>query len=142
MKIKYYLIGIIIIIIDQITKALLINKAFAIIPNVVEFNYNENKAAALGIGNRIVVIIISLVIILGIIIYLITNKDKIISFWPYTFILSGAVGNLIDRVVRGFVIDFIDVCFLKFPIFNIADIFVTIGLLGIIITGLKKKTMI
>ena len=74
--------------------------------------------------------------------YLITNKDKIISFWPYTFILSGAVGNLIDRVVRGFVIDFIDVCFLKFPIFNIADIFVTIGLLGIIITGLKKKTMI
>ena len=52
---------------------------------------------------------------------------------PYILILSGSIGNLIDRVFRGYVIDFIDVNLFNFPNFNIADIAITLGIIYLIV---------
>ena len=120
-------IGIVLILIDQLTKNLLINKIITIIPNFLSLNYTENIGGAFGIGNINFITIFSILIIIGIIIFLIKENKKIPNLIPFTLILAGSIGNLIDRISRGFVIDFIDVNLFNFPNFNIADICIVIG---------------
>ena len=122
MKLKHYILGIIIILIDQLSKVLMINKKITIIPNFLNFTYAENTGGAFGLGTKYIILAISLVLIIGLIIYLIKNKSKVTSYIPFIMIIAGSIGNLIDRLFRGFVIDFIDVSLFNFPIFNIADI--------------------
>ena len=75
-----------------------------------------------------------------ILLYLILNKKNInnLDLLSYSFILGGTVGNGIDRITKGYVIDFINLNFLSFPVFNIADISINIGLI-IILYGLIKN---
>ena len=133
---KRFFINIIIIFflisIDQLTKTLLINKNICIIPNILNLTYTENKGAAFGIGDNFWVIRVSFIIILLLLVYICINREKINNLFPFTLVISGAVGNLIDRFIRGYVIDFIDVAFLNFPCFNIADIYVVIGIICLI----------
>ncbi len=136
------IMSITILIIDQIIKTLIVsnlyNSSIVIIPNVLNLTYIENTGAAFGIGSSstTMFIIVSL-IIMGLIIYFIYSKreemDKLILFSLY-LILAGGIGNLIDRVVRGFVVDYIDFNLLiSFPVFNLADICITIGCIIIVI---------
>ena len=129
MKKRYYIIGLIIILIDQLSKYLIINKRITIIPNILNFTYTENTGGAFGIGNKYIILTISVVIIIGIIVFLLKNNKKINNYTPYILILSGSIGNLIDRIFRGYVIDFIDVKFINYPNFNIADISIVLGIL-------------
>lgn len=142
MKKRYYIIGIIIIIVDQLSKYLIINKNLTIIPNLLQFTYTENIGGAFGMGNKYIILSISIIIILSIIIFLLKEKNKVTDFMPYILILSGSIGNLIDRIFRGYVIDFIDVNLFNFPNFNIADICIVLGIfylaLLIIKINLKK----
>ena len=138
MKIKHYIIGIIIIIVDQLSKVLMINKSITLIPNFLNFTYTENLGGAFGLGKQQIIFLLSLILTIGIIIYLIKNKSKIINYIPFILIISGSIGNLIDRVFRGYVIDFIDVNIFNFPNFNIADICVVIGVIWLIINILRK----
>lgn len=122
-------IAVVIILIDQLTKVLMINKQLTIIPNLLEFTYTENTGVAFGIANsKIFLIILVSILILGIIVKFIkeTQTDKNILLSLY-FIIAGGISNLIDRIFRGYVIDFIDINILNFPNFNIADICITLG---------------
>ena len=139
------------VILDQITKALVINffnlyDSVALLP-MINLTFVVNYGFAFGLLNNpsLNQILVSLVI-LAIIIYflylLIKTQDKIFQL-TLTLILAGALGNFIDRIFRGFVIDFIDIYIGKYhwPAFNIADSCITLGfvVLMINILFLNKK---
>lgn len=135
-KILLILLGFIIIFLDQLTKVILLEKNFTIIPNVINITYTENTGVAFGIGSsNIFMIIILNIIILGFIIKFIKEQQEQVDLKiliPLILILSGGISNLIDRIFRGYVIDFIDVNFFNFPNFNIADISISIGIISLI----------
>lgn len=140
MKLKHYIIGIAVIIIDQLSKLLVTNKNITIIPNFLKFTYTENTGGAFGIGTKLAILALSIIIIVSIIIFLIKQKNKITNFTPYILILSGSIGNLIDRTFRGYVIDFIDVNIFNFPTFNIADISIVLGIIYLIFLIIMQKS--
>ena len=139
MKSRYLIIGLFIVIVDQIVKLLVINKNSTIIPNFLSITFTENTGAAFGVGTRYIIIILSLLIIVGLFYITIKHKDNIISYIPFMLIISGAVSNLIDRFFRGFVIDYIDINIFNFPNFNIADISITIGIFSLIYFLITKE---
>ena len=127
MKLKHYILGIMIVIIDQLSKILMINKEFIILPNLLKFSYVENTNGAFGVGTKYIVLLFSIIITIGIIIYLLKENRKINNYIPYILILFGSIGNLIDRIFRGYVIDFININIFNFPTFNLADIAIVLG---------------
>ena len=74
-------------------------------------------------------------------IYLILSKNISNKFdlFAYSFILGGTIGNGIDRILKGFVIDFINLNFINFPVFNIADISINIGFIFLLYSIFKKN---
>lgn len=102
----------------------------------LEWNYVENTGAAFGSfsGNTALLSVITAVIIIAgiaaIILKKINNKFLLVTA---TVIIAGGLGNLIDRIFRGYVVDFIKVLFIDFPVFNFADILVTCGSFMLII---------
>lgn len=128
----------IIIIFDVISKLfvsniLILNESITIIPNFFYLTYTHNYGGAWNIfdNSTLFITIVSFLIIIGIIYYLFKNKvTKKIEIIGYSLLLGGAIGNLIDRVVYGYVIDFLDfyVFGYDFPIFNIADIGIITGI--------------
>lgn len=141
-KVVLIILGISIILLDQITKAILIGKNTTVIPNVLNFTYTENTGVAFGIGsNNLLFIIIVNIIVLGMIIKFIKEREEQVNFSiliSLILILSGGIGNLIDRIVRGYVIDFIDINLFNFPNFNIADISICIGIISLIVILYKS----
>lgn len=142
-----YLISILILVIfDQVTKLLVVNNLSSgsdinIINNFLKFSYVENTGAAFGILNNNIffLILVSLLLIFYIIREIKNNENKLYVF-SMSIILSGALGNLIDRIFRGYVIDFISFTIfnVEMPLFNIADMLITFGviiLLFLIIRG-------
>lgn len=120
--------------VDLYTKALAVSRlagnSFPVIDNVLNFTYVENTGAAFGmLKNGNVFLIISTVIILAaVIVYLTIKKPKAKAVKiASALIIGGALGNLYDRIFRGFVVDFIDIRFINYPVFNIADCCVVCG---------------
>lgn len=142
MKLKHFIIAIAIIILDQISKLIMIDKYITVIPSFLEFNYTENTGGAFGVGKINFILVISILIIIGLIVLLIKeskNKSEYItSYIPMILILSGSISNLFDRLLRGFVVDFIDVNIFNFPNFNVADIAIVIGVFLLIIMLIKQ----
>ena len=117
-----------------------------IIENIFHFTYVENRGAAFGMlaDHRWVFMILSVVGIAAIFVYLTVTKPK--SWWmrlALCFIVGGGVGNMIDRIARGYVIDFIDCRFINFYVFNVADSFVCVGcamfIIAVIIDDVREK---
>ena len=139
------------VILDQITKALVINffdlyESVPLFP-IVNLTFVVNYGFAFGLLNdpslnQILVSVVILLIILYFLYLLIKTQDNIFRF-TLILILSGALGNFIDRIFRGFVIDFIDIYISKYhwPAFNIADGCITVGfmILMVNILFLNKK---
>ena len=132
-----------IILLDQLTKYLTskymaLHQSTPIIKNILHLTYIQNTGAGFGIlkGWNTILIFISLIII-GVILFYFDRiiKEKQIHI-PIALILGGAIGNLIDRIFLGHVIDFID--FRIWPAFNVADSCITIGALWLIIYFWKK----
>jgi len=133
---KFHLItAAVIVAADFITKLLVrMNMQFGatipIVDDVFHITHVGNTGAAFGIfpGSRWILIALSLIIIIGFIYVIVTRKfdDKWMRF-GIAFMLGGAIGNLIDRLFIGHVVDFLDFRLINFPVFNIADIFVTVG---------------
>ena len=138
MKKRYIIYFVLLIILDQLVKFLMLEKNITIIPYFLDFTYTKNLGGAFSIGNINSITILSLLLISFIIIYLVKYKDKIKSFIPYIFILSGSISNLIDRLFRGYVIDFIKVNILDFPCFNLADILIFLGVMFILLSYIYK----
>ena len=132
-KLYFLSLSILIIFLDQFTKYfLLFNNKTIVNKDFIFFrlDFVKNYGAAFNIfsGSRIFLSSISIIFSI-ILIYLILRKDstKSLDYYSYSFILGGTVGNGLDRIINGFVIDFINLNFLTFPVFNIADIFINIG---------------
>lgn len=126
---------ILIVAFDQITKyfaslKLADGSVAKFIPGVVQFKYAENTGMAFSMlsGARWVFIALTVVVCVGVFYYLFSNRCKILwLYWSLGVILSGGIGNLIDRIRFGYVVDFIEPTFVNFAIFNIADCAVTCG---------------
>lgn len=136
---KMYIISLLVIILDRITKILVENlldgKVINIIKNIFYFTYVRNDGAAFSIlESKVLLLIIISLIALIFLIYYVTKKDK--NNIGYFFLIGGIIGNLIDRVFLGYVIDFIGVY--NFPIFNIADIFIVLGAIFVLFEKDKK----
>ena len=140
-----FLTALIIILIDQFTKFLIktnfqLGQSFPLIKNIFHLTYLHNFGAGFGIlqQQKWILIFISLIVIGAIFYYFDRIKEKEIFLQVIIgFILGGTIGNLIDRIVyNGYVIDFLD--FRIWPVFNFADSFVTIGVIGLIIYFWEK----
>ena len=143
-RIYIYIIGLILI--DQLSKvwalsALRGTEGIVVIPNVFELSYLENRGAAFGIlqDHQIffVLITVAAAVILTWIYRRIPQTKKYIPLRiSYALIMAGAFGNLIDRVFRGYVVDFFYFKWIDFPVFNVADIYVTLSAIALIIVVL------
>ena len=115
-----------------------------VIKNILYFTYVENRGAAFGImqNKQWFFILITLILIIAMILYILKVKPQdILLKLSLSFIIGGGIGNLIDRVFKGYVVDFIDLRIINYPVFNIADCFVVIGavLLCVYILFSKEK---
>ena len=130
------LIGcLLLVVLDQFTKVLALQnlkgqEPITIIPDVFQLLYVENRGAAFGIlQNKQWVFLIITAIVLAAIIWALPRMSREGHFPPLKlrlrFIGAGAVGNMIDRIFRGYVVDFFYFKLIDFPVFNVADIYVT-----------------
>lgn len=160
--IKFSILTLLLVIFDQYTKYLSVhnlkdNEAFVLIDGVFEFRHLINYGAAGGIfeGQRLYFIIFTL-IALPILMYGIfkiefikktikhdkraikrkTSLKMTVYEFSIVLLISGAIGNLIDRILEGYVVDFIYFKLIDFPIFNIADTYITISAMIIFLVGL------
>lgn len=155
MKKKYYIglsliVAIVILIIDQLTKKIItatmnIGDSYEVIPHFLNITSHRNNGAAWGIlsGKMGFFYIITLIILAVLIIFYI-KETKYNAFMQVaiSLLFAGALGNFIDRLFNGEVVDFIDTNIFgyDFPIFNIADSSLTIGVIFIIIALVKDAT--
>lgn len=151
-KIKIYIMDIIILFIlvgaDRLTKYFALIKlkgrpSYPVIKGVLEFRYLENQGAAFGLLKRqtsffIFVTVIVFLAIAYIIIKAPYKKKFFLGNLCLVAIAGGAAGNLIDRVIYKHVIDFIYISFIRFPVFNIADIFVTVNTILLVLLLIIK----
>ncbi len=121
---------------DQLTKWLAVmylrnKEAVTVIPRVLELSYEENTGAAFSIlsGERWFLIVVTLIIMVALAAFLLFGRFRRYKLFNVsaTLILAGGVGNLIDRLVQGYVVDFLQVTFMNFPVFNVADCLVVVG---------------
>ena len=132
-KLYFLSLSFFIIFLDQFSKYLIfLNYKSLVNINFLLFrlDFIKNYGAAFNIfsGSRIFLSIISIVFSI-VIIYLILKRNSVSQYdlYSYSFILGGTIGNGIDRILKGFVIDFINLNIITFPVFNIADISINIG---------------
>lgn len=120
---------------------------YVIVENAFEITYLENYGGALGILNnqRFFFIFISALFICLIVFFLLVlpgnDKFNALNIWM-SFILAGTVGNMSDRIIYGYVIDIIYISKMKFPVFNLSDVFISLGAIFtvlIVLFRLKEK---
>lgn len=149
---------------DQFTKALAVDKlmnkrAFIIINNVFELNYLENRGAAFGmLQNKQYMFAFTGTVMLIIVLYVLLKMPVMKRYYIFEIccilIAAGAIGNMIDRLTQGYVVDFFYFVLINFPIFNVADIYVTVSCIALAILilfvysdselsflSIKKKTI-
>lgn len=141
MTVIYAVIALLIIVFDQLAKLWTVTNAelgrnFGEIPFIADLVYVQNTGAAFSIfsGKVEILSIVSVIFCIGVIVYWILKKPKHpLLCTSVSLMFSGALGNAIDRILRGFVVDYIDVKFMDFPVFNIADIAITVGAVLLVI---------
>lgn len=139
------------IFLDQFTKYLAImdlknNPPYVVWEGVLELNYLENKGAAFGMLQEkkalFVFMTVAMLIVVFYVLFKLPEKKKFLSWQIFLcLICSGGIGNMIDRVRYDYVVDFIYFKLINFPVFNLADILITIGtvLFFIVILFLTKE---
>lgn len=146
---KITIFSLLIIILDQIIKFVVIQNmelysSITIIKNFFNITYVQNIGAAFSIlsGNVVFLSLISLIVLVAIYIYLSKKKSfNKIQTITYSMLIGGIVGNMIDRIFRGFVIDYLDFSILKynFPVFNFADICIVVSTIILLIFSIKEE---
>ncbi len=143
---KIISLSVVIVLLDQIIKffitTLELHQKITIIQDFFYITYVRNDGAAWSIlsGNRIILILVGIFALLLIYFFLIKNKKLTnLEQISYGILTGGIIGNLIDRIIHGFVIDYLDFKIFNyyFPVFNLADIMIVIGMFLIIIQVLK-----
>ena len=139
--------SILLILFDQWTKHLAVvnlkgQDAFVIWDKVFELRYLENRGASFGIfqNQRWPLIIFTIVVLIGLVYIFFRRLPNERHYFPLHLIavlfFAGAIGNFIDRLRFGYVVDFFYFCLIDFPIFNVADIYVVIAACLLIVLGL------
>lgn len=137
------ILTIIFFVVDLVSKLIVnslmtVHDSLVVIPNFFNISYFRNTGGAWSILSEYtwLLIIISFLIVLFIGVYIYKNnvKNKL-ELWGYSMILGGAIGNLLDRIIYGYVIDFLDfnIFGYNYPIFNLADTFIVLGVILLII---------
>ena len=130
-----FMLFVILVIADQLTKHLAVVRlknqaAYNLINGILEFNYLENRGAAFGVlQNQKYLFVFVALIFIGVIVFVLIKVPTQKKYYSLNILLvmiaAGAVGNMIDRVRYDYVVDFIYLVCIQFPIFNVADIYVT-----------------
>ena len=148
MKKRVYIYSLIGLLLDILSKMFMVSKlslgqSKIIIDGFFKFTLVHNTGGAFGLfhNNTLLLGIIG-VIFTGVFIYFIerNNLNRIEEF-SYGMILSGIIGNIIDRLFRGYVIDFFDfnIFGYDYPVFNVADIFIVVGIILVILISIKES---
>ena len=142
-------ISVLLVAADQISKWYVsthfyLGQSVPVIPDVFHFTYWTNKGAAFSMlqDKRWFFVVFTILVIGAILFYVVKKKitDKAFLL-SVTLVIAGAVGNLIDRVRIGEVIDFFDFCLINFPIFNVADVCVSIGAAILLISIMRAPSL-
>ena len=145
---KIFIISIIIFIIDGLSKSIIsaylkLNQSIEIIKDFFYLRYIHNTGASWGIleNSRLLLITISIIAIIILIRYSYSFKKTKLNTYGFGFLIGGVLGNLSDRLINGYVIDFFDFIIFNydFPVFNIADIFIVLGVIILIISILRGE---
>ncbi|MCO6017814.1 MULTISPECIES: signal peptidase II [Carnobacterium] len=139
--IYYYLLALVVLIVDQVTKYLVVQnielyQVKAFLPGVLSWMYIQNTGAAWSIleGQMWFFYVITTVVIIGVL-YIMQKyaKESRLFSMGLALILAGALGNFIDRIRLGYVVDMVRIELIDFPIFNVADMSLSIGVALIIV---------
>ena len=143
-KIYYLVLISLFCILDQLSKVYiylnfhkLLNKELLIFS--VEFVRNSGAAFNIFSGSRLFLSCISIISSIILSYFIFISENKHINRYGLSFILAGSIGNGIDRILKGYVIDFIKIKYINFPVFNIADIVINIGVIILIISYFRDK---
>ncbi|RXZ71588.1 signal peptidase II [Fusobacterium necrophorum] len=138
----YIILFVMLLLLDQFTKYIVeqsfyLSESIPIIDDVFNLTYVENRGIAFGLfqGRLNIISILTVVAIVAIFVYVLRNKKTLsmLEHFGYTLILSGAVGNMIDRLFRGFVVDMLDFRGIWSFVFNLADVWINVGVFLLII---------
>ena len=143
-KINYLLTISFFCILDQLSKIYInlnLNKLYNLDLFIFNIDFVRNYGAAFNLlsGSRFFLSFISVISAIILSYFIFISENKHINKYGLSFILAGSVGNGIDRILKGYVIDFIKIKFIDFPVFNIADIVINIGVLILIISHFRYK---
>ena len=143
-KINYFIIILIFCSLDQFSKIYinlnlnkLLNKDLFIF--TIEFVRNYGAAFNILSGSRLFLSFISVISTIILSYFIFIRENELINKYGLSFILAGSIGNGIDRILNGYVIDFIKIKSIDFPVFNIADIVINIGVLILMISYFRYK---
>ncbi|MDO5022354.1 MAG: signal peptidase II [Eubacteriales bacterium] len=125
---KNALLVTVVLLLDFITKAWFFDANFILIPNVLKLYGTKNYGAAFSfLATYPQYVTLLSVCLIAIIVYMCSQAMGVMLNIALSLVLGGALGNFLDRLTRGYVVDFIQTLFINFPVFNIADICITIG---------------
>ena len=144
-KLYFLFLSVVVIALDQLTKYIMffnykifVNKDFLLF----RLDYIKNYGAAFNLfsGSRFFLSVISVIFSIILINLIVRrNTSNLIDLFSYSFFLGGTIGNGIDRIAKGYVIDFINLNFINFPVFNIADISINIGFIILLYNIFKNN---
>ncbi|MFS0728411.1 signal peptidase II [Paenibacillus sp. 1P07SE] len=145
----YFILSFFALGIDQLSKWIVVNymklgDSIPILPDVFHLTSHRNKGAAFGIlqNQRVFFLVFTTIVIIGMAIFLrrVHQEKKFLSY-GLACVIGGASGNFVDRAFRGEVVDMFDFQWINYPIFNIADIFIVIGVIIIMLATIMGSRM-
>ena len=146
-KFKIIIFSLFIVLIDQISKFLVMTmlgfgKSKNIIPNLLNLTLVKNEGAAFSLFSNSTTFLTIISFLAALLLITIILKSPPRTYWNsigFAYLLGGTVGNGIDRFLKGFVLDFLELVPINFPIFNLADISINIALICFAINQFSKK---
>lgn len=146
MKWFSYIVGLLLLVIDQLVKSAVSNQIAlgtvkSFIPGVLSLTNLRNDGAAWSIlsGNQIFFYLITVVALVVLIYLLVTQRQHLLYQWGLTLMITGTLGNFIDRILLKYVVDMFQIDFFNFPIFNIADMCLTFGVIILFIAIIRDE---
>lgn len=142
----YYLFAILVVALDQVTKHIVvktmaISETIPLIEGVFHITSHRNRGAAFGLFQeaRWFFIVVTIIVVGAVIWYLPRMKGQRSALIAFSLFLGGAVGNFIDRLMTGEVVDFLDFRLINFPIFNVADSAIVIGVILLLLNTMRES---
>ena len=145
LKLYYLSISCLIILIDQLTKYLILSNLKTLVNKdfyLFRLDFVKNYGAAFNIfsGSRLFLSVISIIFSIILLYLILRNKyTNLLEIYSYSFILGGTIGNGIDRIFKGYVIDIINLNIINFPVFNIADLSINFGFIFLLYSIFKNN---